>query len=83
MAISLQFLCLENMFKINRSIQGVFAGLPATLLKKRLRHRCFPMNFAKFSRIPFLQNNPGRLLLNSAENYFKFTVNTRKTALMR
>ena len=25
---------------------------PATLLKKRLRHRCFPENFAKFLRTP-------------------------------
>ena len=27
---------------------------PATLLKKRLWHRCFLVNFAKFLRIPFL-----------------------------
>ena len=26
---------------------------PVTLLKKRLCHRCFPMNFVKFLRIPF------------------------------
>ena len=26
---------------------------PATLLKKRLWHRCFPLNFAKFLRTPF------------------------------
>ena len=26
---------------------------PATLLKKRLLHWCFPMNFAKFLRTPF------------------------------
>ena len=32
-------------------------------LKKRLRHRCFSVNFAKFLRIPFLQNTSGRLLL--------------------
>ena len=25
----------------------------ATLMKKRLWHRCFPMNFAKFLRTPF------------------------------
>ena len=31
--------------------------------KERLWHRCFPMNFAKFLRTPFLQNTPGRLLL--------------------
>ena len=30
------------------------AGLrPATLLKKRLWHRCFPMNFVKFLGTPF------------------------------
>ena len=28
----------------------------ATLLKKRFWHRCFPVNFSKFSRAPFLQN---------------------------
>ena len=40
------------------------AGLrPATSLKKRLWHRCFPLNFAKFLRTPFLQNKSGRLLL--------------------
>ena len=39
------------------------AGLsPATLLKKSLLHRCFPVNFAKFLRTPFLQNTSGRLL---------------------
>ena len=26
-------------------------------------HRCFPVNFAKFLRTPFLQNTSGRLLL--------------------
>ena len=35
----------------------------ATLLKKRLWHRCFPVNFAKFLRAPFLQYTSGRLLL--------------------
>ena len=29
---------------------------PATLLKKRLCSRCFPVNFTKFLRTPFLQN---------------------------
>ena len=36
---------------------------PATLLKKRLWHMCFLVNFAKFLRTPFLQNTSGRLLL--------------------
>ena len=34
----------------------------ATLLKKRLRHRCFSVNFTKFLRTPFLQNTSGQLL---------------------
>ena len=37
---------------------------PETLFKKRLRYRCFPVNFAKFLRTPFLQNTSGRLLLS-------------------
>ena len=32
---------------------------PATLLKKRLWHKCFPVNFAKFIRIPFLTQHLG------------------------
>ena len=34
-----------------------------TLVKKRLWHRCFPVNFVKFLRTPFLQTTSGRLLL--------------------
>ena len=42
------------------------AGLrPVTLLKKRLWHRCFPVNFA---RIPFLQNTS--LKTTTAERSF-------------
>ena len=55
-------------FRGKRLCQSLFfnkvAGLrPATLLKKRLWHRCFPVNFAKFLRTPFSQNTSGRLLL--------------------
>ena len=32
---------------------------PATLLKKRLWRRCFPMNFVKFLRTLFLQDTSG------------------------
>ena len=36
------------------------AGLrPATLLKKRLWLRCFPLNFAKFLRTPFYRTHLG------------------------
>ena len=61
--------CSQKFDKIHRKTPvGLFltkvAGLrPATLLKKRLWHRCFPVNFVKLLRTPFLQNTPGRLLL--------------------
>ena len=41
---------------------------PATLLKKRLWHRCFPVNFAKFLRTPFLTEHLRCLLLNITRN---------------
>ena len=44
---------------------------PATLLKKRLWHRCFPVNFVKFLRTPFLQNTSGRLLLSEGKFLYK------------
>ena len=45
------------------------AGLrPATLFKKRLRHRCFPVNFVKFLRTPFSLNTSWRLLPNQVTN---------------
>ena len=37
---------------------------PLFLLKKRLRHKCFPVNFAKFLNAHFLQNTSRRLLLS-------------------
>ena len=39
----------------------------AMLLKKRLWHRSFSVNFAEFLRTPFLQNTSGRLLLTFSE----------------
>ena len=40
------------------------AGLSlATLFKKRLWYRCFPVNFVNFLGTPSLQNTSGRLLL--------------------
>ena len=38
-------------------------GAPATLLKKRLWHRCFPVNFANFLRTSLLTEHLGWLLL--------------------
>ena len=42
---------------------------PATLLKKRLWNRCFPVNFVRFLRTPFLQNTSGRLLLRKLKAF--------------
>ena len=48
------------------------AGLrPAALVKKRLWHRCFPVNFVKFLRTPFLQSTSGRLLLYNFQTIFE------------
>ena len=41
---------------------------PATLLEKRLWHRCFPVNFAKFLRTPFFTEHLWQLLLNIVPN---------------
>ena len=49
---------------VPESLFNKVAGLrPATLLKKRLWHKCFPVNFAIFLRAPLLQNTSGWLLL--------------------
>ena len=45
------------------------AWIPATLLKKRLQHRCFPVKVAKFLRIPILKNICERLLVNIVKRY--------------
>ena len=42
------------------------AYMLAILLKKRIRHRRFLMNFAKFLITTFLQNTSGRLLLEGS-----------------
>ena len=53
---------------------------PATLLKKRLWHRSFPVNFAKFLRIPFVTEHlrPATLLKRTLAQVFccEFSKNT-------
>ena len=59
------FLEISKNSQENTCARASCAGLrPATLLKRRLWHRCFPVNFMKFLRTPFLQNTYGRLLLS-------------------
>ena len=56
------------------------AGLRTeTLLKKRLWHRCFPVNFARSSRTPFLQNIFGRLLQQLKYVIYKIKIATIKS----
>ena len=54
------------------------AGLrPATLLKKRLWHRCFPVNFAKFLITPiFIEHLRWLLLDNYVSNNYVFKFNS-------
>ena len=58
--------CSQNFLKIHRKTTAPKSFLiklqakrlrPATLLKKRLWDRCFPVNFAKFLRTPFFTEN--------------------------
>ena len=44
---------------------------PATLLKKRLWHRCFPVDFAKFLRTPFFTEHLQWLLLKFISHHTK------------
>ena len=50
-------------FKISQNSQENICAKVSFILKKRLWHRCFPVNFAKVLRTPFLQNTSGQLLL--------------------
>ena len=76
---------LRNFAKFARKhlCQGLFfnkvEGLrPVTLLKKRLWHRCFPVNFVNLLRTTFLQNTSGGLLLNVKLLYENDTQPLRK-----
>ena len=52
-----------------------FAGPKlATLLKKRLWYRYFPVNFVKFLRTSFLQNTSERLLLPNIGPFIAFLI---------
>ena len=42
---------------------GVLWKKCAALSKKRLRHKCFPVNLTKTLRVPILKNTSGRLFL--------------------
>ena len=54
----------KGVLKISQNSQeNTCPGLrPATLLTKKIWHKCFLVNFEKCLRTPFLQNTSGRLL---------------------
>ena len=58
--------------------QGLFFNKVAgpgtvTLLKKRLWHRCFPVNYAKFLRTLFLQNTSGGCFCKFFKEYARWS----------
>ena len=65
-----KYLCRSLFFNKVASVRT------ATLFKKRLQHRYFPVTFAKFFGILFLQNTLGRLLLwKVLQNHYENTCN--------
>ena len=74
----LHFRSSQQRYCVRKSVLRNFAKFtgkrlcqrPATLLKKRLWYRCFPVNFAEFLGKTFLQNTSGRLLLELARNLY-------------
>ena len=61
---SMKKVVLKNNSRCSRfSFLIKLQAAPATLVKNRLWHRCFPVNFAKVLRTLVLQNTSGRLLL--------------------
>ena len=54
---------------------------PATLLKKRLWYKCFPMNLAKVPIIPFLLKSSGGCFCRSPSTILKFSQDFLKLVL--
>ena len=65
-SIKIPFLKVLQYSHRNNCVGGLFLNKNAALdywnfIKKRLQHRCFPMNIAKFLRTPVLKNICERL----------------------
>ena len=60
--VPLKFLIQVNAAYHSKA-EALFDDIKKEILKKKLWYRCFPVNFSKFLRTPFLQNISGRLLL--------------------
>ena len=59
-------------------VNKVAGPRPATLLKKRLWHRCFSINCVKGLRTPFLQKTSGPLLLKINPKFYDMEKETTK-----
>ena len=71
-------------FSVKKELTNISGLRPATLLKKRLWHKCFPVNFAKFLRTPFLTEHFQWLLLQITNIPFQLpylTFNNHKKKL--
>ena len=53
---------------MSESIFKKVAGLQGNYIKRRMQHRCFPVNNAKFLRTPILKNICIKLLLAFCKN---------------
>ena len=56
-------ICVCQMLLLFPQVPSTWGLKPATLLKKRLWHRCLPANFMKFLRTPFYTEHVWWLLL--------------------
>ena len=74
--VSQKFRKIHRKTPVPKSLFNKVAGLrPVTSLKKEPWHRCFPVNFAKFLRAPFIIEHLWWLLLESIfRNLFFFVV---------
>ena len=79
---SIKKVVLKNFANIHKKtplLQSLFnnvAGLrPCSFIKKRLQHRCFPVNIAKSARTPNLKNICTRLLLHLFSLSFLYRIN--------
>ena len=52
------------------SLFNKVADLACNFIKKETLPQVFPVNFAKFLRIPFLQSTSGRLLLKESSKVY-------------
>ena len=65
----------EKKFTGKHLYQSLFFNKVAGLRQKRLWHWCFPVNFEKFLRTPFLQTTSGPLLPKAQCEKITFFVN--------